>query len=188
MDELSVKGILMPAIVAAVLLAATATDLRHHRIPNGLCGILLLAGSLNRLGCWWLAGFEGHRQAPMTELFALCVSIVVPGLLPLTLYVMSAGGAGDVKLSWGLGACLGAWEGLVVVSAGYFMGGVFSMMMVSFECAAAALPACFGRGDSVAGAVSSAWTRCSRRSLPMAPFMLAGYACLLAAGRPEPAW
>jgi len=188
MDVFSVKDGLVPVIVATVLLAATATDIRYHRIPNWLCGMLILAGSLNRLACWWLAGPEHRQQEPMTELATLCVSMMVPGLFPLMLYVISAGGAGDVKLSWGLGACLGAWEGLMVVLAGYFLGGVFAIMMVSFECAVAAGRACFGRSDSVAGGVSSAWSRCLRRQLPMAPFILLGFACRLAAGHFESVW
>jgi len=176
MDVFSVKDGLMPVIVAAVLLAATATDIRYHRIPNWLCGMLILAGSLNRLACWWLVGPEHRQQEPMTELATLCVSMMVPGLFPLMLYVISAGGAGDVKLSWGLGACLGAWEGLMVVLAGYFLGGVFAIMMVSFECAVAGaghvsggvIPwqaACHRRGRGACGG-SCRWRRSSCWALP----------------------
>jgi Flp pilus assembly protein protease CpaA len=190
MDASSMKCILLLTIVAMVLLVAAATDLWHHRIPNLLCLILLAAGMLNGLIGWWFVGSREWTIQPLMELGAWGVSIMVPGLFPLMLYVMSAGGAGDVKLSWGLGACLGAWEGSMVVMAGYFLGGIFAMVMVSLECALAAGLACLGRagGASAAGSVSTAWSRCSRRHLPMAPFILLGFACRLTAGLSEPSW
>jgi prepilin peptidase CpaA len=87
-----------PADAAALAIAviATATDLRHRRIPNALT----LAGAL--AGLIYSVATAGGSGA-VTSLEGWGVGL----LLWLPIYALGGMGAGDVKLL----ACVGAWLG-----------------------------------------------------------------------------
>ena len=81
--------------LALLLIAASACDLKTHRIPNGLAAAGLLAGLL---GHAFLGGLSG-------VLWSLAGGAAALPLL--LLYAVRAFGAGDVKLLMAVGALMG---------------------------------------------------------------------------------
>jgi len=82
------------AVLALLLLAASAFDIQARRIPNGLCAAGIAAG---------LAGHFWHGGGP--GLWSLAgIAATLPLLL---LYAVKAFGAGDIKLLMAVGALMG---------------------------------------------------------------------------------
>ena len=103
------------AAVTASLVAA-AIDVRTHRIPNMLTGLVLLLGLIWSCG---VAGWGGLGDG-------VC-GVFVTGLPFFVLWVMRAGGAGDAKMMGALGAWLGVRNGAVALLAVALAGGVVSL-------------------------------------------------------------
>jgi prepilin peptidase CpaA len=88
--------ILKLTLAAAVSTAVVAEDLWHRRIPNPLCGLLLLIGTLSAvLSHGWSGLVDGLSGAALA---------FVVFLIP---YLMGGLGGGDVKLMAGFGALTG---------------------------------------------------------------------------------
>lgn len=103
-------------ILAAIVIVATAIDVRSHRIPNWLVG----AGALG--------GLAFHALSPFgsSALFSLAgMAIGMAAFLPL--YAIGAMGAGDVKLMGMVGAFLGTTSVLGAVLATFIAGGVLAL-------------------------------------------------------------
>ena len=113
-------------LLAALLLSASLTDLRSHRIPNGLVlvGILLAVAvhaSALALGTLPMAG-----PAVWAPLAGLATGFAV--LLPL--YVMGAMGAGDVKLMSMVGAFMGPQPVMIATLYTFLAGGLLSLAVM----------------------------------------------------------
>lgn len=113
---------IMQFIVAALVLAAAATDIHRRRIPNwlNLCGIM--AGLLLRT---IMGGWEGLKMSAAGLSLAFGVYFL--------LYCVRAMGAGDVKLMAAVGSIVGPanWIQVFVVSA--LAGGVFALVLVIYR-------------------------------------------------------
>ena len=83
------------AVLALLLLAASASDLKTRRIPNGLTAAGVLAGLA---GHAYLGGLPG---------FFWALAGLAAALPLLLLYTAHAFGAGDVKLLMAVGALMG---------------------------------------------------------------------------------
>ena len=102
-------------LVAVIVIAAAATDLRSRRIPNwltlsGVCAGLLLN--------WYMEGLVGIR----TSLEGLALGFGVY----FVLYCLRAMGAGDVKLMAAVGAIVGPQNWVWVFIATAIAGGVLA--------------------------------------------------------------
>lgn len=95
-------------------------DVRTHRIPNVLTGVLLVAGLL-------MSGYmRGH-----VGLLDAAAGVVIMAL-PFVILFLLGGGASDAKLMGAAGAWLGAANGvlgvLMVVAAGAVLGLAYAVM------------------------------------------------------------
>ena len=102
-------------LFAAVLLAATWTDLRARRIPNGLTLPAVLAALA-------LAAWSGALASAVAGLVAGAAIFI----LPMLLYGAANAGGGDVKLAAFLGAALG----LAGVMQALLVGGLVASAVV----------------------------------------------------------
>lgn len=144
-------GVLLLALLwyfAAISLALTAIDIRHHRLPNAIVlpsyaviGALLLA----------LAAFSGSWGQLLGALLGL---LVYGALFLLIALVYPKGmGLGDVKLAGVLGAVLGwfGWSQLIIGWLfAFLLGGLFGGVLLLFARAK------------------------KNTEIPFGPFMLAG--------------
>ncbi|HEY1393296.1 MAG TPA: A24 family peptidase [Methylibium sp.] len=110
-------------LLATLLLAAVATDLRWRRIPNtlvlaGIAAAWILNAAASHSGSAALAG-----SAWWSSLAGLGLGLVL--LLPL--YLLGACGAGDVKLMAMVGAFVGARVVPAVVLDTMLAGGLLSL-------------------------------------------------------------
>jgi prepilin peptidase CpaA len=108
--------------VAALVLAAAATDFRSRRIPNwltlsGVCAGFLLHGIA--------AGLAGIETSLMGMFLAFGIY--------LALYCLRAMGAGDVKLMAAVGAIVGPANWMVVFVASALAGGVLAGLMMIWK-------------------------------------------------------
>lgn len=103
-------------VVIGVSLVGAVSDLRTRRIPNALCGPLLVAGLL-----WstWHGGVEGLGKA-----VAACILLAMPFVL---MFLFAGGGAGDAKLMAAIGAWLGLEQGMIVLGCVCVAGGVLAV-------------------------------------------------------------
>ena len=103
-------------VVIGASLVGAVLDVRTRRIPNALCGPLLVAGLL-----WstWYGGAEGLVKA-----VAACVVLAMPFVL---LFLFAGGGAGDAKLMAAIGAWLGLKQGIIVLGCVCVAGGVLAI-------------------------------------------------------------
>lgn len=107
------------ALMFAVLVAATVTDIRTNKVPNGIS----LGGCVLGLACGAaLAGWAGllNSGAGLLTGFA--------ALLPL--YALKGMGAGDVKLMAATGSFLGPAFTLDAVLYTFLGGGVLALIAV----------------------------------------------------------
>lgn len=108
------------AMLALLLLVATAIDLRERRIPNWL-----VAGGI-------VGAISFHIISPQGEGASFAFSGLAVGtaaLLPM--YMLRAMGAGDVKLMGMIGAFLGVGGVFGVVLASLAAGGLLALAMAA---------------------------------------------------------
>ncbi len=103
-------------VVIGASLVAAALDVRTRRIPNALCGPLLVAGLI-----WsaWSGGVEGLGKAA-----AACILLMMPFVL---MFLFAGGGAGDAKLMAAIGAWLELEQGIIVLGCVCVAGGVLAI-------------------------------------------------------------
>lgn len=113
---------LILAVLAIVLLVATISDIRRHRIPNSLTfGAALVAVVL-------------HTINTQLEGFLLSAGGFATGLLLFMPFYISRGmAAGDVKLMAATGAFLGAKLTLAAIAGSLLMGGVLALAYLTLR-------------------------------------------------------
>lgn len=115
------------AVLVALLLAASVTDVRSHWISNWLTypgiltGLLLNAGGLGWLGLGW----PGLQTA--------LVGFLACGGLMLVAFVFFEIGGGDVKLVAMIGAFLGLESGIEVVLWTFSLGFVLGIAVIIWQ-------------------------------------------------------
>jgi Flp pilus assembly protein protease CpaA len=108
----------MWAVVMAASLIAAVTDLRTRRIANGLTLPLLAFG----LGAALLrGGLPGLGLA----IAGMCL-LALPYLM---LFVTAGGGGGDVKLMAAIGACVGLFDGAIVLFSVALVGVLLAVIV-----------------------------------------------------------
>ncbi|MGX4642355.1 A24 family peptidase [Massilia sp. SYSU DXS3249] len=122
--QLSLFGIytlpLQLLVLCALLLLATAIDVRERRIPNWL----VASGTLGAIAF--------HSMWPQGEGLSFTLSGLVVGMASLIpLYVLRLMGAGDVKLMGMIGAFLGMSGVLGAVLASMAAGGILALAMAT---------------------------------------------------------
>ncbi|MEO6435776.1 MAG: A24 family peptidase [Tepidisphaeraceae bacterium] len=90
----------------ALLIVAAVTDVRARRIPNWLTLTVTLAGLAQTLTPWRVV-------TPLYSIYGCLTGFIVTILL----YSIGARGAGDVKLTAGIGAWVGPAAVIVVLAA-----------------------------------------------------------------------
>jgi len=119
---------LMPALLLAVLLAAAvACDIRSRRIPNRLVGLGMAAGLTLHATVTPGAGLFNMPFGGLGLLLALG-GLALGLLLLLPMYALGALGAGDVKLMAMIGAFLGPQEMLGVTLFSLVAGGALALL------------------------------------------------------------
>ncbi len=128
---------LATVVLLGLVLVATATDLRQHKIYNWTTypGILFALGLnalgelLQRVGAserWtWFLGSIGFRESAM--------GVLVCGGLMLVCFVLSKVGAGDVKLMTMLGAFLGWQLGINVMLWTFVLGAAAALIILTWR-------------------------------------------------------
>jgi prepilin peptidase CpaA len=96
MTDIATISILKLALAAAVSSAVVAEDIRHRRIPNILCVVLLLIGTLSAGLCH---GWRGLADGLIGAAIGFVIFLIPYGIGGL--------GGGDVKLMAGFGALTG---------------------------------------------------------------------------------
>lgn len=94
------------APMLALVATAAVTDFRARRIPNWLTVTVALSGLGQSVTPWAVT-------SPAVSIYGLLAGFVVTFLL----YIVGGRGAGDVKLTAGIGAWLGPWPVLIVLAA-----------------------------------------------------------------------
>ncbi len=120
---MNVQGQHLLTSLPLLLLLSTAalTDLRSRRIPNWLTAAVVLAGFAQSLTPLRL----------VTPLGALC-GLLLGFVLTIVMYAVGGRGAGDVKLTAGIGAWLGPWPVLWVFAA----AGIVSLVVALVQATA----------------------------------------------------
>lgn len=103
-------------VVIGASLVGAVLDLRTRRIPNVLCGPLLVAGLVWSI---WCGGVEG-----LVEAAAASVVLALPFVI---MFLLGGGGAGDAKLMAGIGAWLGLKQGIIVLGCVCVAGGILAI-------------------------------------------------------------
>lgn len=112
----------MSGTLAALLIMATATDLRSGRIPNWLTlPTLVVALAVHT----W---FEG----PSGLIFCLAGSGTGLGIF-LLLYISGCVGAGDVKLMAAIGSIVGAYGALASAFLAIIVGGLYAIGAMCYQ-------------------------------------------------------
>jgi prepilin peptidase CpaA len=105
--------------VALLVAIAAFTDIRTRRIPNWLTLSGVIAGILVN---WTMGGWGGLRMS--------VAGLVLGFGSYLSLYVLRAMGAGDVKLMAAVGAIIGPANWISVFVASAIAGGVIALFLV----------------------------------------------------------
>jgi prepilin peptidase CpaA len=119
---LSWQNLAVYAPLLALVGYAAVTDVRARRIPNWLTLTVILSGLAQSLSYWALI-------SPKQSLLGLVVGFAVTFLL----YSVGGRGAGDVKLTAGIGAWLGPWPVLWVFMIAAIVSLVSSLGRSLFE-------------------------------------------------------
>ncbi len=140
--------VLRQVMLSAVLLAASASDLRRKRIPNrlllaALAGRVLLSAVELALGYWSSVWEMGRRW--------LEGGILTLGLFILSLLLHGAFGLGDIKLTGIIALFVGAGEACRCFCRGLFLAAPLLLLLLAGKK--------IRKGDGI----------------PFAPFLLAGY-------------
>lgn len=110
------------AILIVLVVAATAVDIREHRIPNWIVATgLLMAFGFHML--------SPYGQGPMFTLAGMAIGMAT--LMPF--YVMGVMGAGDVKLMGMIGAFIGTAGVIAAVLATMVAGGVLALLASAYK-------------------------------------------------------
>ncbi len=192
---MTAMGFIASALIFSILLCSVYTDIREKRIPNALCffgifaGLLLsttvtIAGSVSpdtELGEW----------ITRLTLWQSLAGMIAAGVIPLVLYVVGAGGAGDVKLAWAIGAFAGMRRGTGALLCAYLLAGMAALIWLILTGRVWRIVANGWRSVD-------AWLKGtkfppenpnlidhSKGTVAMAPFMLAGLMLVIFAGEVE---
>ena len=106
MVNLSVHTMAAYAPLLALVATAAVTDIRARRIPNWLTLTVALTGLGQSVTPWAVT-------SPTVSIYGLLAGFAVTFLL----YIVGGRGAGDVKLTAGIGAWLGPTPVLIVLAA-----------------------------------------------------------------------
>lgn len=121
--------------LAAILVAAVASDLREQRIPNSLViagiAIGLVLHTALPAGNGFLVGTPGG-----VGLWRALQGLALGGAAMLPLYVLGVMGAGDVKLMAAVGTLLGP-DDIIPALLGTFLAGGFVSLAVGLYLGAA---------------------------------------------------
>ena len=109
------------AVLILLLIAASVFDYRSQRIPNRLVQLGVLFGLIYNIA------FPPYRDAGMLWPFA---GMGLGFLAFLPLYLISATGAGDVKLMAMVGAFVGPFDMIGILLCTMAAGGVLSLLLV----------------------------------------------------------
>jgi len=109
-------------LLAALVIAAAAFDLRTRRIPNWLCVAGLLCGFALQIA---LFQWSGAREAALGAGLAL--------LIYIPLFALRAVGGGDVKLMAAVGSLAGpkSWIAIFLITA--IVGGAIALVLVAVK-------------------------------------------------------
>jgi prepilin peptidase CpaA len=154
-------------LLSLVLAIAAHSDLRHHRIPNKLSLLGLIAG----------LGLQTLADGPHGLVAGLCgAGVGLACFAPF--YLLRGMGAGDVKLLAAVGAILGPRGALIAALLSLLAGGLGAIIFVFWRAVRASVSAFVREG--LAAAAVSAWiaAELARRSrLPFAlPIAVGGIA------------
>lgn len=116
-----IEHLALPILVPAMAYACWR-DFREHRIPNPLCGMIVVSGFIVHGVLQGWAGLE-HSLSGTACGFGLLI----------VLWLIRAMGAGDVKYMAGVGAWLGPELIFYGVIAGILVGGLISVGMVLYQ-------------------------------------------------------
>lgn len=105
-------------LLAVLVVACSATDLRERRIPNAILGPTLMAA-------FFLGSLDG-----LPGLFDAFGGLIVGIGMLLPLHVLGRMGAGDVKLMGVVGSMLGVWGAVVAGLATMMAGAVLAVVYV----------------------------------------------------------
>ena len=106
MVNLSVHTMAAYAPMLALVATAAVTDIRARRIPNWLTLTVALSGLGQSVTPWAVT-------SPTVSIYGLLAGFAITFLL----YIVGGRGAGDVKLTAGIGAWLGPTPVLIVLAA-----------------------------------------------------------------------
>ncbi|MCK9983926.1 MAG: prepilin peptidase CpaA [Azoarcus sp.] len=115
-----------------LLLAAVATDIRRHRIPNVLVLTGLIAGTAFQCIPYQDGSFLS-APFPDSGLVPALAGIAVGFVCPLPIYLLRAMGAGDVKLLMVVGAFLGPTQAFAALIFSFAIGGVLALGMALYR-------------------------------------------------------
>jgi prepilin peptidase CpaA len=149
--------------VLAVVLVATATDLRSRRIPNWLVLPFLVAGI--GVNCWQ-HGWQGAAHS----LEGLGLGLLLFGIL----FFFGGMGAGDVKLAAAIGAWIGPQQLLLALVLTAIAGG---LMAVGWAVAGGFLGELLDSAAAIGARPGSALAENAprkRRPMPYAPAIAIG--------------
>ena len=113
-------------LLAALLLAAVATDLRSRRIPN----LLVIDGIVIAHAAHAAALFTGTDPVAGPAWWSPLAGVAIGFAALLPLYLKGACGAGDVKLMAMVGAFVGAKTVLVATICTLLAGGLLALLFM----------------------------------------------------------
>lgn len=114
------------ALLAALLIAATLSDLRSRRIPN----TLVLVGVAVSMACHAFALTIGSNPLAGSTWWSPLAGLATGFAVMMPLYLLRATGAGDVKLMAMVGAFVGAPTAIAAALYTLAAGGVLSLVFM----------------------------------------------------------